>query len=90
MGKISRSYRCNIKKCQGVIVMPIYEYQCNKCGYIFEEVTLKIDPTKISTACPVCAKNDEKGIARRILSKGSFVVNGFNSNNGYSGNMRGK
>lgn len=63
--------------------MPIYEYQCEKCGYIFEEVTLKMEPTKISTECPNC-----KGISKKILSKGSFVVHGYNASNGYAGHMR--
>jgi putative FmdB family regulatory protein len=68
--------------------MPIYEYQCKECGYIFEEVTLKMEPTKISTECPVCNERGNTGIAKRILSKGSFIVNGYNASNGYAGHMR--
>ena len=63
--------------------MPIYEYQCKECGYIFEEVTFKMHPVKISTECPNC-----KEIATKIISSGSFVVNGYNANNGYAGHMR--
>lgn len=68
--------------------MPIHEYQCQKCGYIFEQVTLNMDAVKISTECPVCAEQNEKGFAKKIMSSGSFRVNGYNATNGYAGNMR--
>ena len=69
--------------------MPIYEYQCEKCGYIFEEITMKMNPTKISTSCPNCKDKGEEGIAKKIISGGTvFTVHGFNSNNGYAGHMR--
>jgi putative FmdB family regulatory protein len=68
--------------------MPIYEYQCEKCGYIFDEVTLKMGPIKMSTNCPACQEKDEFGVAKKIMSKGSFVVNGYNAHNGYAGVMR--
>jgi putative FmdB family regulatory protein len=68
--------------------MPIHEYQCEKCGYIFEEVTMNLEAVKISTNCPACQEKDEFGIAKKIMSKGSFRVHGYNSNNGYAGNMR--
>lgn len=69
--------------------MPIYEYQCKKCGYIFEEITTKMEPPKISTVCPNCAEKNQEGIAKKIISGGTvFTVHGFNSSNGYAGNMR--
>jgi len=69
--------------------MPIYEYQCEKCGYIFEEITTKLDPTKISTLCPNCKLKGEESIAKKIISGGTvFTVHGYNSSNGYSGHMR--
>jgi len=45
--------------------MPIYEYRCEQCGYIFEEVATKMGPTN----CPKCSalvtvksvKNAENG-----------------------------
>ena len=63
--------------------MAIYEFQCQKCGYIFEEVC-KISSTKISTFCPICEKRGESAIATKIMSSGSFRVKGFNASNGYS------
>jgi putative FmdB family regulatory protein len=64
--------------------MPIYEYQCSKCGYIFEEITHNMDVEKISTECPVCESPSKK-----IISGGTlFTIHGFNSNNGYAGHNR--
>lgn len=68
--------------------MPIYEYQCTECSYKFEEVSLKMGPIKMYTPCPKCAKDGQCGVAIKIMSSGSFTVNGFNSSNGYSGHMR--
>jgi putative FmdB family regulatory protein len=58
--------------------MPIFEYQCKECGYIFEEVRYK-NINRISTQCPVC-----EGIAPKIISKGSFIIKGYSEKNGYS------
>jgi putative FmdB family regulatory protein len=68
--------------------MPIHEYQCEKCGYIFEEVTLKMSAVKLSTSCPACKEKDDFGIAKKVLSSGSFRINGYNSSNDYAGHMR--
>jgi putative FmdB family regulatory protein len=32
--------------------MPLYEYQCEKCGHLFEKIQRVSDP---SPECPVCA-----------------------------------
>jgi len=64
--------------------MPLYEFQCNKCGYIFEEIYRKSSPTKISSYCPVCKNNGITSIAKKIISKSNFVINGYNAKNGYS------
>lgn len=58
--------------------MPIYEYQCSKCGYIFEEVNIN-SITKLSTQCPHCGK-----IAPKIMSSSNFVIKGYSYKNGYS------
>ncbi|TET82140.1 zinc ribbon domain-containing protein [candidate division TA06 bacterium] len=50
--------------------MPIYEYECKKCGHRFE----KIERTNSSErkVCPVC-----KGKAKRVLPSGvAFVFKG--------------
>jgi putative FmdB family regulatory protein len=63
--------------------MAIYEYRCEKCGKVVEEMTLTLDGGKDSIECPDC-----KNTAPKIMSGGCFVVLGFNKTNGYSGNMR--
>ncbi len=58
--------------------MPIYEYQCEKCGYIFEEVNIN-KVTKLTVECPNCS-----GLSKKIMSSGSFVIKGYSEKNGYS------
>ncbi len=50
--------------------MPIYDYQCQKCGHEFEkEQRIVEDPIK---KCPACKSNK----AKRLISKTSFVLKG--------------
>lgn len=50
--------------------MPIYEYQCRKCGHEFErEQRIVDDPIK---KCPKCKSNQ----AKRLISLTSFVLKG--------------
>jgi putative FmdB family regulatory protein len=37
--------------------MPIYEFQCRKCGKTFEQLVFPSDPEDIA-ACPSCGQND--------------------------------
>lgn len=55
--------------------MPIYEYKCDICAEITEMFTSN------STRFIQC---DCGGIARKIISKSSFKVKGFNANNNYA------
>lgn len=50
--------------------MPTYEYQCKKCGYIFEKFqSITAKPLK---CCPKC-----EGEVNRLISKnGSFILKG--------------
>ena len=48
--------------------MPIYEYQCDKCGVF--EVTQRITEDPLKT-CPTC-----KGKVRRLISNTSFLLKG--------------
>ncbi len=41
--------------------MPLYEYQCKACGYVFETIKSFSDPDE--KECPVC-----KGEVERLLS----------------------
>lgn len=37
--------------------MPIYEFQCRKCGNSFEQLMFPSDPEDIAV-CPTCGEND--------------------------------
>lgn len=50
--------------------MPIYEYQCPKCGEIFEE-WVNIGDAEETQPCPKCGAQ-----ARHIISNTSFVLKG--------------
>lgn len=49
--------------------MPVYEYECKKCGAIFEEEQRIVDPPLNS--CRLCG-----GSVERLISKCSFVLKG--------------
>ena len=49
--------------------MPIYEYECQKCGARLERIQKFSDP--ILTECPKC-----KGRLKKLISNTSFVLKG--------------
>jgi len=50
--------------------LPIYEYQCDKCGHEFErEQRITEDPVKV---CPKCRAKK----VRRLISRTAFVLKG--------------
>ncbi len=49
--------------------MPIYEYYCQNCDYIFEE--LNKGYTEKNMTCPVCGQD-----AKRLISNTSFILKG--------------
>jgi len=55
--------------------MPTYEYECEKCGHIFEEYqSISAEPLKN------CPKNDCDGAVKRLFSSGGgflFKGSGF-------------
>ena len=65
--------------------MPIYEYQCEKCNAVSENITYVQEKTLTEIECPVC----KKGKAKKIMSvNGAFIIHGYNSMNGYDTVMR--
>jgi putative FmdB family regulatory protein len=49
--------------------MPIFEYECDKCGYITEKLIIgKEDKDKVKC---ICGK-----IMKKLVSKSSFKLNG--------------
>lgn len=61
--------------------MPIYQYKCNKCGNMFERISLVIRDEK-NDICPECKSDD----VSKVLFPGSthFVIKGYSSKNNYS------
>lgn len=75
--------------------MPIYEYQCTKCGNVHDMLFKNLSeaekyddidfdyvsvPTKVhAILCNECGK-----VCRRIMSAPNFRVTGFNAKNGYN------
>jgi putative FmdB family regulatory protein len=55
--------------------MPIFEYKCEKCGYKFEELTVKKEDTADVTDCKNCG-----GKAKRQFSSFSHTVKGGSFN----------
>lgn len=64
--------------------MPLYDYECGKCGHAFEERQgIKDDPL---VECPVC---HEKALFR-VIGHTSFLLKGGGwSGDGYSGGSPG-
>ena len=49
--------------------MPIYEYQCERCGNGFEKWQKFSDP--VADKCPTCGEK-----SRRLISQSTFVLKG--------------
>lgn len=64
--------------------MPIYEFQCEVCKHIFEEIRKLDDGINIHSFCPKCKENGKDAIALKIISKSSYRMKGFSASNGYS------
>lgn len=70
--------------------MPIYEYDCPKCGR-FETIQKVSD--KALKSCPNCAKNGEKVAVTRAISQTSFHLKGsgwYKTDYGSASNGTGK
>lgn len=64
--------------------MPIYEYNCSVCGAIVEKI-YKIEDKPEVVGCDNCKEEGRDYFMFPIMSSGSFVINGYNELNGYSG-----
>lgn len=62
--------------------MPIFEYKCNVCGHVFEELVMGTRKTRI--ACPKCKKTDVGKLISRTgaVGKGSTAASGCASPSG--------
>jgi putative FmdB family regulatory protein len=49
--------------------MPIYEYECEKCGAIFERLCRSTDDD--ATRCPECDADDCRRLVSRVAASGA-------------------
>ncbi len=54
--------------------MPIYEYQCNQCGKVFEE--LIIGSSREDIKCPDCGLTDVKRLMSQTHTTGTSKLSG--------------
>lgn len=57
------------------ISMPIYEYQCNECNNVFEQLTT----TQLSKEQVTCKKCKSENV-KKLLSAGNFKLSSGSSN----------
>jgi putative FmdB family regulatory protein len=68
--------------------MPLYDYQCNECGEVFELMVRFSEASQIQT-CPKCeSKNTQKKLSIvasfKVSSTGSTSSSSCNSSGGYT------
>jgi len=61
--------------------MPVYEFECQDCGEIFEVICIK---SQTHADCPECRGLEKPGRGRRILSAANFAIKGYSTKNNYS------
>jgi putative FmdB family regulatory protein len=61
--------------------MPLNEYKCCVCGYVFDYHDTTWKEVRMHRECPECKQD-----AKKQMSSSSFKVNGFSEANGYAGN----
>jgi len=55
--------------------MPIYEYECKKCGVVFEMMQA-ISAKPLKTCMGIGCNEKEDGEVQRLISKSGFVLKG--------------
>jgi putative FmdB family regulatory protein len=55
--------------------MPIYEYECKKCGNVFEEIVSKV--SNATLPCPKCESRDTEKLMSRVggIAMGKMTSN---------------
>jgi putative FmdB family regulatory protein len=64
--------------------MPLYEFECKKCGFTFKHMMSIKDGEQFKNSngnCPSCGAYKS---TVKLISAGSFKINGYNEKNGYS------
>ena len=66
--------------------MPIYEFKCNKCNYVFEEFVFSSNVDTSQLECPQCGENNiQKLMSAFSSSFGTAAGSGSSTSCGSSG-----
>lgn len=57
--------------------MPLYEFECDKCSHITEKIVKSCVRVVFCEKCGVFA-------AKKIISSGTFIINGYAEKNNYN------
>lgn len=57
--------------------MPLYQYECQECATKSEHICKHDEMIYLN--CHLCG-----GVAKRVISSGTFKINGYSEKNGYS------
>ena len=60
--------------------MPLYEFECKKCGHAFDRILTMKEMETVKLTCPACGSDD----IRKLISSGS-IKTGLG---GYAGKVR--
>ena len=64
--------------------MIAYDYKCQVCGFVFEELVAPLNRDKVS--CPLCGAWDKEVV--REMPAPRFVIHGYSTANGYASHNR--
>jgi len=64
--------------------MPLYQFECKKCGFTFEHIMSIADGELFKKAKGNCPSCQETKSVVKVMSAGTFKINGYNEKNGYS------
>lgn len=57
--------------------MPIFEFRCKKCNYMFEEFVFSSNYELDNIACPACGEQKSEKLMSSFSSSGGNSVSGF-------------
>jgi len=60
--------------------MPLYEFECKKCGHAFDRILTMKEMETVTLTCPACGSDD----IRKLISSGS-IKTGLG---GYAGKVK--
>ena len=65
--------------------MPIFEFKCKKCSYVFEELVFTSNPDPADIVCPKCGEKNADKLMSAFSSAGTAAVGSSGPSCGSSG-----